>query len=106
MKGIVNDNTEADAAQYLTGGLWTKDKRAFHGGRIEVRARLHGAKGAWPAIWTLPYETDKYSWPMGGEVDIMERLNHDSYCLPNRTLALYLYTRNRKQPETRKHYSH
>ena len=78
LKGIVNDNTEADAAQYLTGGLWTKDKRAFHGGRIEVRARLHGAKGAWPAIWTLPYETDKYSWPMGGEVDIMERLNHDS----------------------------
>lgn len=63
LKGIVNDNTEADAAQYLTGGLWTKDKRAFHGGRIEVRARLHGAKGA---------------WPMGGEVDIMERLNHDS----------------------------
>ena len=58
LKGIVNDNTEADAAQYLTGGLWTKDKRAFHGGRIEVRARLHGAKGAWPAIWTLPYETD------------------------------------------------
>ena len=78
LKGIVNDNTEADAAQYLTGGLWTKDKRAFHGGRIEVRARLHGAKGAWPAIWTLPYETDKYSWPMGGEVDIMERLNLDS----------------------------
>mgnify|MGYP002299710566 CR=1 FL=1 len=75
LKGIVNDNTEADAAQYLTGGLWTKDKRAFHGGRIEVRARLHGAKGAWPAIWTLPYETDKYSWPMGGEVDIMDRLN-------------------------------
>ena len=72
LKGIVNDNTEADAAQYLTGGLWTKDKRAFHGGRIEVRARLHGAKGAWPAIWTLPYETDKYSWPMGGEVDIMD----------------------------------
>lgn len=52
LKGIVNDNTEADAAQYLTGGLWTKDKRAFHGGRIEVRARLHGAKGAWPAIWS------------------------------------------------------
>ena len=23
LKGIVNDNTEADAAQYLTGGLWT-----------------------------------------------------------------------------------
>ena len=64
LKGIINDNTKTDTAKYLTGGLWTKGK--------------HGAKGAWPAIWTLPYETDKYSWPMGGEVDIMERLNHDS----------------------------
>ena len=86
---------KADAAQYLTGGLWTKDKRAFHG-RIEVRARLHGAKGAWPAIWTLPYETDKYSWPMGGEVDIMERLNHDSIVYQT-VHSLYLPTRNRKQ---------
>lgn len=58
--------------------MWTKDKHAFHRGRIEVRARLHGARGAWPAIWTLPYEIDKYVWPMGGEVDIMERLNYDS----------------------------
>ena len=78
LKGIVNDNMDVDTAKYLTGGLWTKDKHAFHRGRIEVRARLHGARGAWPAIWTLPYEIDKYVWPMGGEVDIMERLNYDS----------------------------
>lgn len=52
LKGIVNDNTKADTTKYLTG--------------------------AWPAIWTLLYETDKYSWPMGGEVDIMEYLKHDS----------------------------
>lgn len=68
LKGIVNDNMDVDTAKYLTGGLWTKDKHAFHRGRIEVRARLHGARGAWPAIWTLPYEIDKYVWPMGGEV--------------------------------------
>ena len=78
LKGIVNDNREADTAAYLTGGVWTKGKHAFHRGRIEVRAKLHGARGAWPAIWTLPYETDKYHWPTGGEVDIMERLNNDS----------------------------
>lgn len=67
LKGIVNDNMDVDTAKYLTGGLWTKDKHAFHRGRIEVRARLHGARGAWPAIWTLPYEIDKYVWPMGEE---------------------------------------
>lgn len=78
LRGIVNDDRQADTARYLTGGLWTKGKHAFDGGRIEVRARLHGAKGAWPAIWMLPFDTDKYPWPTGGEVDIMERLNYDT----------------------------
>lgn len=78
LRGIVNDDREADTAAYLTGGVWTSGKHAFEGGRIEVRARLHGARGAWPAIWLLPFETEKYMWPEGGEIDIMERLNHDS----------------------------
>lgn len=78
LRGIVNDDLQADTAAYLTGGVWTQGKHAFVGGRIEVRARLHGAQGAWPAIWMLPYETDKHRWPLGGEIDIMERLNNDS----------------------------
>lgn len=78
LRGIVNDDRQADPAEYLTGGVWTRGKHAFEGGRIEVRARLHGARGAWPAIWLLPFETEKYQWPEGGEIDIMERLNHDS----------------------------
>lgn len=71
LKGIVNDNTEADAAQYLTGGLWTKDKRAFHGGRVSkyvpdyTEQREHGllyghclmkqtnTHGLWEEKWTL-----------------------------------------------------
>jgi beta-glucanase (GH16 family) len=78
LKGIVNDNLEADTAHYLTGGVWTKGKHAFEPGRIEIRAKLHGAQGAWPAIWAMPFDTQKYHWPMGGEIDIMERLNNDS----------------------------
>lgn len=77
LKGIVNDNLQADTAHYLTGGVVTMDKHAFDGGKVEVRARLHGAKGAWPAIWMMPYD-HKYKWPDGGEIDIMERLNYDS----------------------------
>ena len=42
--------------------------------QVEVCARLQAAKGAWPAIWMLP---EKAEWPKGGEIDIMERLNHD-----------------------------
>lgn len=77
LKGIVNPDTEADTARFLTGGLWTKGKKAFAPGRIEVRARLHGAKGAWPAIWLLPFDHTSHPWPTGGEIDIMERLNNN-----------------------------
>lgn len=77
LRAVVNADP-ADTVEYVTGGLYTKNKRAFYGGRIEVRARLHGAKGAWPAFWLKPFEEEKYPWPTGGEIDIMEHLNYDS----------------------------
>lgn len=78
LKGIVNPDRDADTARFLTGGICTKDLHAFDCGRIEVRARIKGAKGAWPAIWLLPFDYKTHRWPRGGEIDIMERLNHDS----------------------------
>ena len=77
LRGIVNDNVN-DTAKYITGGVWTRDKKPLLPGRIEVRARLHKAKGAWPAIWIMGFNRKKYPWPKGGEIDIMERLNGDS----------------------------
>ena len=78
LRGIRNLDAAADTATYLTGGLYTKYKRSFHFGRLEIKAKLQGARGAWPAIWLKPYEEEKYPWPSGGEIDIMERLNYDT----------------------------
>ena len=75
LRGIINEDLQKDSSPYLTGGVWTKNKKSFVRGRVEIRAKLEGAQGAWPAIWMLPYESEKYAWPEGGEVDIMERLN-------------------------------
>ncbi len=75
LRGTANGNTEADSARFLTGGVWTKGLKTFEPGRIEIRARLHAAKGAWPALWLLPADAE---WPSGGEIDIMERLNYDT----------------------------
>lgn len=79
LKGIVNDDLKTDPSPYLTGGVWTNGKHAFDGGRVEVCARLQGAQGAWPAIWMLPFETENYPWPDGGEIDLMERLNFEDF---------------------------
>lgn len=75
LKGLVNYSLATDTAPYITGGIYTKDKVGFTNGRLEIRAKLQGATGAWPAIWLLPQDGQ---WPMGGEIDIMERLNNDS----------------------------
>jgi len=43
-------------------------------GRIDVRAKLPGGNGVWPAIWMLPTHP-KYGnlgWPDNGEIDVME----------------------------------
>ena len=60
LKGIVNTDLENDTAPYITGGVYTKNKRGFHGGRLEVKAKLQGAQGAWPAIWLKPCDEARY----------------------------------------------
>ena len=78
LRGIVNEGFQKDSSVYLTGGIWTKGKQSFKRGRIEVRAKMEGVQGAWPAIWMLPCDSEKKGI-LGGEIDIMERLNHDAF---------------------------
>ena len=77
LKGIVNPN-ENDTIGYITGGLQTKGKKSFHRGRIEIKAKLQAARGAWPAFWLMPFDTTE-KLPHCGEIDIMERLNNDDF---------------------------
>lgn len=78
LKGIVNPD-ENDTIGYITGGLYTKGKKAFHRGRLEIKAKLGAARGAWPAFWLMPFDEANNKWPDGGEIDIMERLNNDKF---------------------------
>lgn len=79
LRGIVNEGFQKDSSAYLSGGIWTKGKQIFKRGRVEIRAKMEGIQGAWPAIWMLPVEAHQKGWPHGGEIDIMERLNHDTF---------------------------
>ena len=78
IKCIRNPNPETDTETYLTGAIPTEKRRAFASGKIEIRAKIGNAKGAWPAFWMLPFKKDK-GWPADGEIDIMEHLNFDKY---------------------------
>lgn len=70
--GKVNDFLPNDTASVLTGGVWSRHRKAFGFGRVEVRAKFDVASGFWPAIWMLPETNQAINWPYGGEIDIME----------------------------------
>ncbi|MBQ8098015.1 MAG: glycoside hydrolase family 16 protein [Bacteroidaceae bacterium] len=74
--GRMNDSQPTDTARFLTGGVWTKGRKLFYRGRIEIRLKMDNATGAWPAAWLLP---EIGRWPQEGEIDIMERLNADTF---------------------------
>lgn len=79
LRGIINEDYQKNSSAYLTGGIWTKGKHSFERGRIEIKAKMEGVQGAWPAIWMLPCPSENQEFPLGGEIDIMERLNHDAF---------------------------
>ena len=71
-------NTTTDLPE--TGAIQTKDKFSFKYGKIEVRAKFSSSgQGGWPAIWLMPQNEIYAGWPNAGEIDIMERLNNDSF---------------------------
>lgn len=83
LRGIATYDGCGDSVPYLTGGIFSKGKKAFCDGRLDIRARILGSKGSWPAIWLLPDpefsdSSKNCAWPYGGEIDIMERLSHDT----------------------------
>jgi beta-glucanase (GH16 family) len=91
LRGVVNEDRAKDTATYLTGGVWSKGKKAFGFGRVEVRAKFDVAQGYWPAIWMQPEADNSLKWPHGGEIDIMEHFGYSTYV--NHTVHTH-YTHN------------
>lgn len=63
--------------EYTSARLTTKEKGDWLYGKIEVRAKVPGGKGIWPAIWMLPTDWEYGGWPHSGEIDIMEHVGFE-----------------------------
>jgi beta-glucanase (GH16 family) len=102
LRGIKNTTQKNDPAPYLTGGWYTKGKKSFGFGRLEIRAKLQSGQGAWPALWMMPEAN--VEWPLGGEIDIMERVNYEQRV----KIAIHSYytdVLNKEDPLSNKWYS-
>ena len=71
-------NDTSVTKSYTSARLRTKNRFDFKYGRVEVRARLAGGQGMWPAIWMLPTDWVYGGWPSSGELDIMEAVSLDT----------------------------
>lgn len=63
-----------DSNQFTSARVVTKNKGDWKYGRVEVKAKIPDGRGTWPAIWMLPTLGRRMSWPMDGEIDIMEHV--------------------------------
>ncbi|WP_371189093.1 glycoside hydrolase family 16 protein [Thalassotalea maritima] len=69
------DISDTRTQPYTSARLRSKDKGDWRYGRFEIRAKLPQGQGSWPAIWMLPTDWAYGSWPLSGEIDIMEAVN-------------------------------
>lgn len=62
---------------YNSARMNTAGKGDWTYGRFEIKACLPKGLGLWPAIWMMPTNSVYGSWPVSGEIDIMELLGHE-----------------------------
>jgi hypothetical protein len=66
-----------EGAEYTSARLKTQGKFDFTYGRVDVKAKLAGNGGTWPAIWMLGSNINTVGWPKCGEMDIMEYVGNN-----------------------------
>ena len=71
---------ERTARPFSSGRITTKNKGDWLYGRFEARVKLPLGQGTWPAFWMLPTSNSYGTWPLSGEIDIMEAINLGMSC--------------------------
>ncbi|MHA7818133.1 MAG: glycoside hydrolase family 16 protein [Erythrobacter sp.] len=77
---IASDPNPQVTQQYTSGKVRTRGLHAWQYGRIEMRAKVPAGQGLWPAFWMMPAEDQYGSWPLSGEIDILETVNIGAQC--------------------------
>ena len=75
--GILIIEARREGDKITSSSVTTEGRQSWTYGRFEVRAKLPGGRGTWPAIWMLGVNRKKVGWPACGEIDIMENVGFD-----------------------------
>ena len=74
---ITAKKESCEGAEYTSARMKTQDKYDFTYGRVDVKAKLAGGGGTWPAIWMLGSNISTVGWPKCGEMDIIEYVGNN-----------------------------
>lgn len=66
--------------EYTSGKVRTRGLHAWKYGRMEVRAKVPAGQGMWPAVWMMSADDSYGTWPLSGEIDILETVNIGAAC--------------------------
>lgn len=75
---VISDGTlkiiaKRRASEVISIRMNSKDSWLY--GYFEARLKVPAGKGTWPAFWMMPQNFQ--SWPLDGEIDIMEHVGYD-----------------------------
>lgn len=74
------DAGEQATKPFTSAKLTTQGNASWTYGRFEMRARVPGGQGVWPAFWMLPEDSSYGPWAASGEIDILEAVNLGVEC--------------------------
>lgn len=75
---IIAKKENFDDFAYTSARIRTINKGDWKYGKFEMRAKMPVGLGMWPACWMMPTKSVYGSWPLSGEIDIMEYLGHQT----------------------------
>ena len=74
---IIAQRENYEGSEFTSARITTQDKFEFTYGRVEIRAKMAGGGGTWPALWMLGANFDEVGWPASGEIDILEYVGNN-----------------------------
>jgi len=69
--------TDGIAREYTSARIKTAGLFEQKYGRFEARIKIPQGQGMWPAFWMLGNNIDKATWPVCGEIDVMENIGKE-----------------------------
>lgn len=74
---IIALQQQIGTANYSSARIKTEGKFDFQYGKVEARIKVPMGQGLWPAFWMLGSNISTVSWPLCGEIDVMEHINNE-----------------------------